>query len=51
MQVKYYNRATKYNTRFNHVKRVLIKWCKYTLTGLAIYATLYIMLVAAGCPY
>lgn len=33
------------------IKQVLTKWCKITLTGLAIYATLYIMLVAAGCPY
>ena len=38
-------------SKFKYYKLVLAKWCKYTLTGLAIYATLYIMLVAAGCPY
>lgn len=51
MQVKYYNRSTKYNTQFNNIKRVLTKWCKYTITALVIYASLYILCVAAGCPY
>lgn len=47
---RYKYRQTK-TSKIKHVKRVLTNWCKIILTGLAVYATLYIMLVAAGCPY
>ena len=51
MYTKRYKYRKDKTSKIECYKLVLAKWCKYTLTGLAIYATLYIMLVAAGCPY
>ncbi len=54
MRVHYYNRATKYYTRYNQAKRTARKLATlagYAALGLIAYATLYLFLVAAGAQY
>lgn len=54
MKVHYYNRATKYYTKYNQAKRTARKLATlagYAAVGLVIYAALYLMLVATGAQY
>lgn len=54
MKVHYYNRQTKYYTRYQTAKRkavATLRFVGYVAAGLAAYAALYLVLVASGAPY
>lgn len=54
MRTHYYNRQTKYYTRYKNAQRkavAALRLVGYVAVGLAVYATLYLVLVASGAPY
>lgn len=54
MRVHYYNRSTKYYTKYSQAKRTarkLATYAGYAALGLVAYAALYLFLVAAGAQY
>lgn len=54
MRVHYYNRQAKYYTGYKNAQRkavAALRLVGYVAVGLAVYAFLYLVLVASGAPY
>lgn len=54
MRVHYYNRQAKYYTGYKNAQRkavAALRLVGYVAAGFAVYAALYLVLVASGAPY
>ena len=54
MRVHYYNRPAKYYTGYKNAQRKAIaapRFVGYVAAGLAVYAAIYLVLVASGAQY